>query len=252
MAFNSMLLKLMYHKPIVTFILLPCTMPQHCFPDLFISMKVKYPSAETCALCRSTEQFNLFARNERTAVGKSNIHDMTFMTSDGNIIITARKHSLRRLCFHRHLSVHRGVSVPPCTTGHMTRGVSVQGVSVQGGLHPGVSVQGVSIQGVLSPGESLSRSSLSGGSLSGSLCPGGFCPGESLSGGSLPRGPLCLGEVSVWGRSLSGGLCPGGSMSGVGVSVWGESLSGRSLSGGLCLGGLWSTVYCLLVTQWIP
>ena len=27
-------------------------------------------------------------------------------------------------------SVHRGVSVPACTTGHMTRGVSVQGISV--------------------------------------------------------------------------------------------------------------------------
>ena len=58
MAFNSMLPKLMYHKPIVTFILLPCTMSQNCFPDLFIIMKLKYPSVETYNLCRSTEQFN--------------------------------------------------------------------------------------------------------------------------------------------------------------------------------------------------
>ena len=51
-----------------------------------------------------------------------------------------------------------GISVPACTTGHMTRGVSVWGVSVWGFL---VSVQGVSVSGV-----SLSGGSLSGGSLS--------------------------------------------------------------------------------------
>ena len=53
-------------------------------------------------------------------------------------------------------SVHRreGVSVPACTTGHMTWGslfgwVSVQGVSVQGvSVWGGVSVQGVPVRGV--------------------------------------------------------------------------------------------------------
>ena len=34
-------------------------------------------------------------------------------------------------------SVHRGISVPACTTGHMTRGA----VSVQGSLSGGVSVR---------------------------------------------------------------------------------------------------------------
>ena len=61
-------------------------------------------------------------------------------------LITARKRSLQRLCFHRCLSVHgEGVSV-----------------SVWGGLCPGVSVQGGgSVQGGL-PRGSLSRGSLSG------------------------------------------------------------------------------------------
>ena len=63
---------------------------------------------------------------------------------------------------------------PECTTGHMTRGVSVWGglylgFSVQGDLCPeeGVSVQGVSVWG------SLSRGCLSRGiSVQGGLCPG--------------------------------------------------------------------------------
>ena len=89
-------------------------------------------------------------------------------------------------------SVHRGVSVPACTSGHMTKGVSVQGgpiwgVSVQESLCPGISIWGSLSRGVSFQGE--------GGSLSkGSLYPGGLCPGG-----------LCLG-VSVW-RSLYRGLC---------------------------------------------
>ena len=112
-------------------------------------------------------------------------------------LFTARKRSLRRLCFHRCLSVHRGVSV-----------------SVQGGLHHGVeiSLQGVSIQGRLWPGVSLSRGSLSGGFLSGrslsggSLSREGLCPGGSLSRGFCPGG-LCLGGL------CPGGICPGRSLS---------------------------------------
>ena len=102
------------------------------------------------------------------------------------------------------------VSVPACTTGHMTRGVSVQeglclGGSVWGGLCPGVSVQGVSVQGSLSRG-SLSRGSLSGvsvqGSLSrGSLSRGGLYPVGSLSRVSLSRGSLS-GEICIRGVSI--------------------------------------------------
>ena len=68
-----------------------------------------------------------------------------------------RKQSLRRLCFHRCLSFHGGVSV--------------RGVSVQGGLCPGrVSVRVVSVQA--GGGGPVSRA--------GGLCPGrgGLCPGR--------------------------------------------------------------------------
>ena len=92
--------------------------------------------------------------------------------------ITARKRSLGQgnvftpVCH----SVHQGVSVPACTTGHMTggslsrgslsRGVSVQGVSVLGVSVWGVSVWGTSVQG----------------DVQGGFCPGGLCPGGSLLG----------------------------------------------------------------------
>ena len=76
-------------------------------------------------------------------------------------IFTARKQSLRRLCFHKCLPVHRG---------SLSRGVSVQwgglcsggGLCSRGGLCPGgflprgslssvvVSVRGVSVQGGVS------------------------------------------------------------------------------------------------------
>ena len=106
-------------------------------------------------------------------------------------------------------SVHRwrggGVSVPACTTGHMTWGLSLS-------------------RGVLFPAGSLS---------------GGLCPGGSLSGGSLSR------RVSVQGVSVQGGLCPGGVSVQGGLSPEGGSLSGGvsvqgdlSPEGGLCLGGL--------------
>ena len=90
-----------------------------------------------------------------------------------------------------------GVSVPACTTGHMT-GVSVQGISVWrvsvqgiylGGLCLGESVQGVSVQEV----------SVQGGSMSRGVC----VQRGSVQGGSLSRRALSSG-------SLSGGLCPGG------------------------------------------
>ena len=37
-----------------------------------------------------------------------------YLTGNATGIITARKRSLRRLCFHRCLSVHRGVYIPAC------------------------------------------------------------------------------------------------------------------------------------------
>ena len=120
-------------------------------------------------------------------------------------------------------SVHwwRGVSVPACTTGHMTWGLSLsRGVlfpagSLSGGsLSRGISVWGVSVQGV----------SVQGVSVQGGLCPGGV----SVQGSLSPEGGLCLGVflskgisvqrgVSVWGVSVQGGLSPGER----GVSVWG-------------------------------
>ena len=105
-------------------------------------------------------------------------------------------------------SVHRGVSVPACTVGHMTLGVSVQRVSVWGGL-----CLRVSVWGGFCPGKSLS----------GGLCTGGLCVGGSLFGVSVHRG-LCLGCL------CPGGLCVGGSMS-RGVSV--QEISVRTH---LCLG----------------
>ena len=116
-----------------------------------------------------------------------------------------------------------GVSVPACTTGHMTRRVSVWGASVQGGLCPG-------------GGGSLSRGR-------GIYVQGGLC----LEAGSLSGGGVSVwGGVSVQGVSIQGGLCPGGgSLSRGRVSVQGEGLCpgglypGGSLSrGGLCPGGL--------------
>ena len=143
------------------------------------------------------------------------------------------------------------ISVPACTTGHMTRrslsGRCLSGDLCQGGLCLGVSVQRVSVWGSLSrgfcPGGSLSR----GVSVQGDHCPGsslsrgvsvwGLCPGESmsrvsLSGGLCPGG-LCLG-FSVQEGFLSEGLSPGVSVWGslcLGVSVWGSLPRGFSVRG---------------------
>ena len=51
-------------------------------------------------------------------------------------------------------SVHGGVSVPACTTGHMTGGLSRE-VSVQGGLCLGGLCPGGSVGGSLSKGVSI-------------------------------------------------------------------------------------------------
>ena len=98
------------------------------------------------------------------------------------LFITARKRSLRRLCFYRCLSVHGGGGLTLCPGA---------------GLHPeGVSVGGVSVQGGF-----LSRGSLSGGSLSmgRGLCPGGICQRDPTiqwrAGGMYPTGMhSCLTE----------------------------------------------------------
>ena len=78
------------------------------------------------------------------------------------------------------------VSVPGCTTGHMTRGCLSGGSLSMGDLCPGGSVQG----GSLSMGISVH-----GGICLGGLCLGGLCPGVLCPGGP------CLG-VSVWGSLL--------------------------------------------------
>ena len=92
-------------------------------------------------------------------------------------IVTTRKVTFSQVCVKN--SVHRGFSVPACTTGHMTRGVCPGGALSGGFLSRGVSVLGsgglclegslsreVSVQGVW--GVSVQgRGSLSGGSLLG-------------------------------------------------------------------------------------
>ena len=129
--------------------------------------------------------------------------------------ITARKQSLRRLCFHRCLSVQGGL----CPVGLCLKE-----------LCPG--------EGGLCPGESLSRGSLSRGSLSKGvsvqgvslfrgvsvqrrgLCPGGLCPQGPLSSGSLFKGSLsgvfCQGDpntvtcgwyASYWNVFLFSEIC---------------------------------------------
>ena len=90
-------------------------------------------------------------------------------------IFTARKRSLRRLCYHRCLSTGGGQ-------------VYVQRV---GGFCWGVSVQGVSVHGVSVWG-SLSRGSLSGGSLSR----GGFLSGRP------PSTVMCGWYTSYWNAFL--------------------------------------------------
>ena len=86
--------------------------------------------------------------------------------------------SLRRLCFHRYLSVYRGGL-------RLFGGVSISGgVSVQGGHCPC-------------------------GLCAGGLCAGGLCAGGLCPGGGVP--------VHGRGVTVQGDLCPGMSLSGGGL-----------------------------------
>ena len=97
----------------------------------------------------------------RKLIKENNCKLTVFWTSLVLDIYRPQTLSLRRLCFHRCLSVQS-----------LSSGVSDQGVSVQK-----VSVQGASVQG---------------GSLS---MVGGLCPGGSLSRGISVQGGLCQGYV---------------------------------------------------------
>ena len=72
-----------------------------------------------------------------------------------NFVVTSRKRSLRRLCLHRCLSVHRGISVSVgggapsgalCSGGSPSGGSLSRGSLSRGSLSRGVSVQGFSVQ----------------------------------------------------------------------------------------------------------
>ena len=108
------------------------------------------------------------------------------------------------------------VSVPTCTTGHITRRGSLSrggfclGVSVQGSLSRGVSVWGIYVQG---------RSLSSGVSVQGGLYPGGSLPRVSLSKGGGVCWGISVQGVSVQGVSVQGGLC------------WGDPLPDRDPPG---------------------
>ena len=86
-----------------------------------------------------------------------------------------------------HLCVSLGVSVPACTTGHMTRGSLIRGGLCPGGLSPGVSVHG---------------GPCPGGFLSGSLC-----PGVSFWGGSLSRG-VSVRDIPPYGNERAVRILP--------------------------------------------
>ena len=84
-------------------------------------------------------------------------------------------------------SVHirDGVSVPACTTGHMTR---------RGSLTRGVSVERFSVLGSLSKGGLC----LGGVSVQRQVCPGSLCLGVSVQGGfSLRETPSYGSEQAV-------------------------------------------------------
>ena len=87
------------------------------------------------AILRYTGQFS---DPQYKMFGSKFIHYLSMLP-----ITTARKRSLRRLCFHRCWSVHGGGL---CPGGLCPGGFSVQGVSVQGDLCPGGSLsRGVSV-----------------------------------------------------------------------------------------------------------
>ena len=130
-------------------------------------------------------------------------------------IFTARKRSLRRLCFYRCLSVHRGACVaggmhgrrgmrathappPPDTPDMVIRTVSRQYASYWNAflsLHKTTRMHSSRIRTIHCSG------CLLGGGLSGGVCPrrgvylGDVCPGGCLPGGG----------VSAWGGHLPGG-----------------------------------------------
>ena len=122
-----------------------------------------------------------------------------FDASSYRVIFTARKRSLRRLCFHRCLFVHGGGSW------------YVSGVSIQGGLCPGgISVKGGSLSGgrglCLGGGVSVQ------GNLSRGICPGESLPRGGLSGRSppeqrLPRTVMSGRYASHWNAFLFCDVC---------------------------------------------
>ena len=102
------------------------------------------------------------------------INDSLMLCFGIRTIITARKRSLRRLCFYTCMSVilftggglHRGVCIQEGL--HSEGNLLRRGVYIQGGLHPG----------------GLPRGSASGGSASRGVCPGG----SAFMEGSTSRG----------------------------------------------------------------
>ena len=117
-------------------------------------------------------------------------------------------------------SVHREVSVPACTTGHMTGRVSVWG--------------GLCLRGSLSRGLSV-RGSLSGGSLSGGLCPGAVADLRGVRGMHAPWASKFFKFHAVFWENLAKSYV--GAPLGSWHPLLGEMLD-PPLRGGLYLGGL--------------
>ena len=164
--------------------------------EIFLLHKSSLKHGTRSTTSNVTQRFLYVLRSFLFTQKKEKVHFIN------GIVFTARKRSLRRLCFHMRLSGHRGAL-----------GLCPGGLSL-GGLCPG---EGVSVQG---------RGSLSRG---GGLCPGegGLCPGE---GGLCPgKGSLSGGMGSLSGGSLSGGSLSRGSLF-RGVSVQGSLCQGSSLS----------------------
>ena len=87
-----------------------------CSPAVFVgSSREHWAPAGFAAVC---QDITMVSRSDQTMGGNQPFpnHHTT-----GMMIITARKRSLRRLCFYRCLSVHRRGGIPGCIAGHMTR-----------------------------------------------------------------------------------------------------------------------------------